>query len=33
MLNKLDKNKCLTALETAINGMEDAVKEISKINP
>lgn len=29
MLNKLDKNKCLTALETAVNGMEDAVKEIA----
>ena len=25
MLNKLDKNKCLSALELAVYGMEDAI--------
>lgn len=29
MLNKLDKNKCFTALEIAVNGMEEAVTEIA----
>ena len=29
MLNKLDKNKCFSALETAVNGMEEAVTEIA----
>lgn len=29
MLNKLDKNKCNAALELAVYGMEDAVKEIA----